>query len=397
MFLRRQSMSSLAVVFLLASVAFFLARRGLPPASMNPEPQDGDARRAEESSEPAPVADSAPIPTFPVPAEDEWANRWQEWNAHSIGPERDRQIAALLEELAVTEPKRALSLADAETNPDLRVDCLQAALRGWGGVNPEAAIAWANSQTLLDRGQAMSVVFHGAARDPENALRLTRLWSRQDPERAGDFGSYLVAALARVGEFGKAADFAADTPADLRVDLLNAAYARWAEREPQAAMNHIGELSDPEKHRTAFDATVSSWAHQDPKALAEYSLNLSDERERAFAVAAALQTWAVSAAPEAAAWINRFEPSPELDRGTAIVALLPETLRQPPLATSWAERIVDPHLRVRVLAAIVNEWATTDRAAARAYAVNSPHIQTEERAGVLAAFDPDFSPISLSP
>mgnify|MGYP003580430161 CR=1 FL=1 len=38
-----------------------------------------------------------------------------------------------------------------------------------------------------------------------------------------------------------------------------------------------------------------------------------------------------------------------------------------------------------------------DRVAARRYAETSPNIRPDERAGVLAAFEPGFNPISLLP
>ncbi|MBC8132433.1 MAG: hypothetical protein H7X95_05575 [Deltaproteobacteria bacterium] len=249
----------------------------------------------------------------------------------------------------------------------------------------------------MDQGQAMASVFHGAARDPENALRLNAQLSEQEPERAQDYGSYLVAAFTRAGEFSQAAAFAAESAPEVRVDWLNAAYSRWAGDQPQAALEHLGKLSNREIRQMAFDAAVSHWAQNKPREVAEYALTLSDGREREFALNAALRAWSSADAVEAATWMGRFEPSPHLDFGAAMIASQPEAMRHPQIATSWAESITDPRLRVAILASVVNEWALTDPVAARHYAEFSPRIWAEDRAGVLFAFEPDFHPISLLP
>jgi hypothetical protein len=331
--------------------------------------------------------------------EDAWDLRWQQLTAAVQTASRDEEMAAFLEELAAVDPLRAIELARNQTDSELRDPLLEAALRGWGrgAQNPEDAIAWARSQTLMDEGQAMASIFHGAANDPEKALRLARQLSEQEPERAGDFGAYLVAALGRVKEFDKAAGFAANAPAEVRVDLLNAACSRWADSDPKAALKYLADSSDPNVQPTAFAAVMSHWAKKDSPAAAEYALTLPEGNDRNLALTMSLRNWAATDGPAAAAWIMRFDPSSELDFGAAILASSPDTLVHPEVATSWAESIVDSRLRVRVLAAVVKEWAAVDPVAAQHYAWSSPGIRTEDRRGVLSAFEPDFQPISILP
>jgi hypothetical protein len=81
----------------------------------------------------------------------------------------------------------------------------------------------------------------------------------------------------------------------------------------------------------------------------------------------------------------------------ANVATQPDALRQPVVALKWAESIVDPKLRVRVTASIVNEWATADPIAARNFAENAGSFRSEERAELLSALEPGFNPVSLLP
>jgi hypothetical protein len=306
-------------------------------------------------------------------------------------------MVTLLEELAAVDPWRALSLAQSEEDSVLRMELFEAALRGWGGANAEAALAWAADQTLLDSTRAMAAVFHGLAHDPDAALLFTKKCSERDPDRAQEYGSYLVAALARLGEFERAATFAANGAPELRSDWLNAAYARWADSEPRAAIDHIAQIKDPGAHRTAFDVAIQHWAASDPRAATEYAFTLDAGSDRTFAMSTALRQWVSFDAVSAATWMSRMDPARELDMGAATLATGMDLILQPNVAAGWAESIVDPNLRVRVLATVLSTWAEFDRTAAQQYAENSVDIRNEDRAALFSAFDVGFSPISWTP
>jgi hypothetical protein len=330
-------------------------------------------------------------------AEDEWTWRWREIQSQPRNAARDEDMVTFVEELAAIDPWRAISLAQSEGDPELRIELFEAALRGWGAANPEAALAWATDQALLDSNRAMAAVFHGLARDPEAALRFTAQCSERDPDRAQDYGSLLVAALARLGEFEQAAAFAANGALPSQADWLNSAYARWADSDPRAAMEHIAQIKDPGVHRTAFDVAIQHWATSAPRAATEYAFTLGAGTDRTFALSTALRSWASSDAVAAAQWMNRVDPSPELDMGVATLATGMDLILQPNVAAGWAESIVDPQLRVRVLATVMNTWAAFDRAAAQQYAENSVDIRNEDRPALFSAFEVGFNPLSWSP
>jgi hypothetical protein len=361
------------------------------------DPANSESSAAPHASEAAefgvPPESDSPATEAGAP-EEEWNRSWRQLLAESRTTARDEDLVTLIEELAATDPLRAIAAADSQADPELRRELLEAALRGWGGAKPEDAITWIKSRNTLNEDEAIAAVFHGAARNPDSAVLLARKLSGLDPDR--DYGSYLVAGLSRAGEFSKAVEFAMSGD-EVRLDWVRSAYARWSDSEPQAALKSIAQLSDPVAQRIAFDTAISRWGKTDPKALGAYALELPEGYDRTLALSVALRAWSVSDSPQAAEWMLHFDPSPELDFGAATIASLPETLRQPEIATSWAESIVDPRLRVRVLATIVNEWAAVDLSSARNYALTSPRIRPEDRPGVLAAFEPGFKPIALAP
>lgn len=342
----------------------------------------------------------APVETpvrSPAELEDHGSQHWRELSQPSASPERESERTRWLEAFAAQDPRRALAWAAAETDSALRNDFLQAALRGWGAINPEAAVAWARVQDLLDQGQAIAAVFHGVVHNPDLACRFAEQLTAQDPARAGDYDSYLIAALNRTGAFDRAAAVAAESPEEYRTDLLNAAYAGWGAIAPLEALSTIGQLTDPATKALAFDATVSRWAQHDPKAVIAYALEIQPGHEKTFALSVALRAWAETDLVAAAAWMSRRDGAPELDQGAAVVAVLPDALQLPQFATTVAENISDTRLRTRVLATIVQQWASVDPVAARAYVEHSPSIRPEDRMAVRAAFTPDFNPVTLLP
>lgn len=384
----------LAVLSLLAAIRLVIPSTRISSGTEIEAPSSSD--RSASSQTPEPRGHGRASRRL---VEDKWDVRWRQLAASNRTDRRDGDMAIFLEELAAFDPQRALALAGNEADPELRQTLLEAALRGWGrgAEHPEDAVAWARTQTLLDDSQAIASIFQGAAADPDKALQLARELSEQEPEKAGDYGGNLVAALARARQFDRAAGFATSAPEEVRLDLLNAAYSHWADSDPTAALKNLGTSSDPTVQSAAFAAVMSRWARNDAKAATEHALTLPEGSDRTLALSMSLRNWAAVDAPAAAAWILRFDPSPELDFGAAILASSPDTLTHPEVATSWAESIVDPRLRVRVLAGVVREWAAVDPIAAQRYAWTSPGIRLEDRLGVLAAFEPGFEPLCLLP
>src|SRR6185436_9907075 len=100
----------------------------------------------------APVLTTKDAPTElaavarPAPS---WDERWREKKARPVCPASTRDRAKLLEELARTDPQRALKIALAEPNWLVRDQLRDAALRGWAAVKPDDAAEWAMSQTVL--------------------------------------------------------------------------------------------------------------------------------------------------------------------------------------------------------------------------------------------------------
>lgn len=384
---RRSLIVWLVCLFMLGLAGYLVVGVGGPrtPSSEN-QPSDGQPTMLAKSEEM--VSDAVTSEeSFPREAlADEWQRQWQELMSCPDSPQRNQALIALLEKLAETDPARAMAFAETATDTNLRSELYQATLRGWAAMDPDGASAWAKTQNRMDRGLAMAAVLHGAVRNPEDAEDLVRRLSEQDPARAEDYGSYLIFALGRVGEFSRAAAFATGGSAEARMNWINAAYSRWAIQNPEAALASVAGLTDPDVMNNALAAALGGWGRRDPKAVADFGLLLPEGPERKMALTV-LQSWSEGDVVGAANWLVNVVPSPEVDGSVVNIASSPRTLQQPQVAFAWANSIFDPQRRRDALVGVLENWLRADAASARNYVATSPDLQTDDRELLIQAMN----------
>jgi hypothetical protein len=222
---------------------------------------------------------------------------------------RHEPAAETLEALAAHDPANALALALGEADTAVRDERLQSVLRGWATTAPDSAAGWALAQSFIDQGLAMAAVFNGANHNPEAALDLAQRLSSEHPENAGSYGSYLIFGLSQVGEYERAATFAANSPADARTDLLTAAYGYWAKQQPEKAVFAALKLDDPSKQDAAFQAAVGGWARTDPQQLTATANQFPEGHDRTLALTTGLRSWLEKDPAAAADWISQHKLS----------------------------------------------------------------------------------------
>ncbi len=326
-------------------------------------------------SPPLPLAVSAPpLRATGSAAATAWANRWERVLKQAHTPGRDRGMETLIEELARTNPERALQLALAEPNWDLRARLRDAALRGWGAVAPDAAGAWAMQRVLpAEKMQCVSAVLTGAAEKPDDAVRVGLKLCAVDGEQAGEYGHALINALAgKNGAFEAAARFAAAAGmVDRQGILLESAFRQWAHHQPEQALSHWQQITDPAVRKGAFEGLVSGWADSDPTRLAQFATALPAGEERTRAFGSAAFHWAQKDPAGAMEWVGRFDPSPELDESMKAVATMPSLIAaQPTTALEWADTITDRGQRMMAKHTVFTAWAQQNPAAAREFSRN---------------------------
>lgn len=298
-----------------------------------------------------------------------FAEHWSHLHAQASTPSRDRALAALLEQLARTDPERALALASEEHNWRLSDELRDASLRGWAFADPAAAGQCALTVRTEDRRRAVAAVLQGAAAaSPDAAVQTSLELCRADPGPAGDYGHATVAALVQNGAFAEAVRFGESLGADKFPFILKSAYYEWALRQPDAALASLDSIRDPVTRSRAASQVYFGWARSDAAGLAAHALSLPPGEARTQALAEALPIWVEKDPVAATAWINDNDTGGDFDDGASAVANL-QTLvtRQPAKAMEWAGSINDPHKREQTLRSVFRQWAEKDPAAARRF------------------------------
>jgi hypothetical protein len=319
-----------------------------------------------------------------------WQDRWRTTLDRVSTPARDRELAALIEELALTDPQKALALAKAEANWRLRDILRNAALRGWASHEPIAAANWALTVRSEERRSAVEAVMQGAAANPAEAVKTALHLCKSDPEPAGDYGHYAIAALIDVGAFREAVQFGNQVGTDKYPFLLKSAFFQWSKNQPTEAIAAVENITDPLLRAQAYGEALSGWAWSDGKAVAEYALKLPPGGTRDDAFAEALPRWVEKDPVAATEWINRLDSGAEFDTGIEAIANLQSLVQgKPSTAMDLAGNITDLERRNHTLRAVFRQWATNDPVAARHYIENNKN--TADRT-VLADELKDMSP-----
>lgn len=283
-----------------------------------------------------------------------------------------------MEELARTEPQRALELALSMADWRLRDLLRNAAVRGWAEVAPDAAADWALTVNSDHRREVVEALMQGAARQPDEAVRVGLRICAADEERAGDYGQYTVAALADRGAFDAALRFGLGIGTDKYPFLAKAAAFQWARYQPSEALAALDKLEDPATRGLARSEAIAGWAWADAKGLVDYAATLPKD-EQAAILAEALPRWVEKDPLAAAEWINGAGSSADSDAGVAALANLQSLVTQKPdVAMELAGSISNPNERQQTLRAVFRQWAERDPAAARQFAASAATAEHRE-------------------
>lgn len=344
-------------------VAGYVTRPG--PAA-GPRPERSHATR----NDIGPARDAAVAAASDEKAESDavaWERRWQALLQQPGTPARDRELEALLTELAKTEPQRALAMALAEGNWRRREQLRDAALRGWAAVDATAAGDWALRVRSEDRRGAVAAVLAGAAANPATAEREALRLCAADPEPAGDYGHAAITALVNAGAFETAVHFGTEVGTEKYPFLLKSAFYQWAHYDPAKAMAAVESIDDPVLRSEAADQVMAGWAKADAHALAEHALQAPPD-VRARALAQALPHWVEKDPVAAGEWIAQHDTGAAFDEGTAAMANRQGLIAQTPtVALELAGNISDPAKRSHTMRSVFRQWAHSDPESAKRY------------------------------
>lgn len=315
---------------------------------------------------------------------------WDSLQQQPTSPSTEESQCAQLKIISATDPHQALQLAQNAPTPRQRELFRNAVLQGWATRDSHAAAVWTLANVRSEeRRAATEAIAAGAIARPDEAIVTFQYLIATDSLLASDHGNALVYAFARAGNFDTASQFATKGPTEFRAAWLSTVYHQWATYQPQNALAALDKITDPAARNEARSGLFAGWSSTDPASLVAHAQTLPIGEARLDALKMGLEQWVHLNPVAASAWMEKFDPAPDLDAGAAAIAVAPALVaKKPDVAVSWAESITDPELRANTLLDLIQLWAQHDLNAARRYAVNSSAINAERRALILSSLEP---------
>ncbi len=243
------------------------------------------------------------------------------------------------------------------------------------------------------RGTLSLAVYEVLGAHPDHALReLSGLLSTGHAHASGAsrLGSVIQASLLRQGAFVQAAQALGLVSGDTRAEWLAQLCSAWAAREPERGARLESWLREEGTDHAALRSLYLSWSGADPRGLLAHAATLPAGEDRALALAAGLHAWLLTDPSEASLTGLRSAISDtEFDQALHGYLVRADSLhRDTAQALALAREIADPSLRESALAAVLREWAASDRDAARAQVLGLQPCDERQRARLLASLEP---------
>ena len=248
----------------------------------------------------------------------------------------------------------------------------------WAKLDPEAALAWANTLNGRDKSAALnSVISEMAAKDPTKAAQVAATLTGDDQIRA----------YSEIAEKWSSTDFAAaeawiqTLPAESRDRALASALETLALTDPEGAAAKVASLPEGRERDGAIEDIAGPWARKDPAAAAAWVSQQTTE-DMDDAIRAVIGPWAGQDSAAALTWIQS-QPQGELRDEATATYIWSNRSADPQTSIQLAETISDEGTRNRSLWMSYNTWLREDRETAAAAVQNSTSLSDEAKERLL--------------
>ena len=248
----------------------------------------------------------------------------------------------------------------------------------WAKLDPDAAIAWANSLTGNNQSGALrSIVSELAGTDPTKAAQIASTLTGRDQAAAyGDIAEKMASK-----DFAAAESFINGLPAEVRDRAMSDALNVLARTDPQAAAAKLANMAAGDDRDRAVSRIAEGWARLDPAAAAAWVSKQTTE-DMNDAMRPVIASWAGRDSAAALTWIQA-QPQGEV-RDQAIGTYIWTSRNSDPASTiQLAESISDEGDRNRSIFMATRRWMQQDRDAATSYIQQSTTLNDETKQRIL--------------
>jgi len=244
----------------------------------------------------------------------------------------------------------------------------------WAKLDPEAALAWANTLDGRDKGAALnSVIGEMAAKDPAKAAAIAATLTGEDQVSAYSITASKWAST----DFASAEAWIKGLPVESRDAAMGAALQSLAITDPAGAAAKFASMPAGEERDNALPGIAEQWARKDPAATATWvAQQQTDDIDDA--IRPVIMTWANQDSAAALAFIQQ-QPQGELRDEATSTYLWSNRSGDPQSSIQLAESISDDGARNRSIGMTVMRWMEEDRDAATAYVQSSTSMDEDTK------------------
>lgn len=236
----------------------------------------------------------------------------------------------------------------------------------WAKLDPDAALAWANTLSGRDKGSALNAVIgEMASKDPNKAVAVAATLSGDEQTRAYSE----IAEKWGLKDFAAAEAWINSLPAEARDRAMASALESFATHDPEGAAAKVALMPAGEDRDNAIEDVAEPWARKDPAAAAAWVAKQETE-DVDDAIRGVMSTWANVDPVAAQTWIGTLPQGELRDEATATYIWSNRTA-DPQDSLKLAESISDEGTRNRTVGMSVMRWMQEDREAATAYVQSS--------------------------
>jgi hypothetical protein len=297
------------------------------------------------------------------------------------GPQRKEAYLNLMTEWAAHDGEAALAAAGTVTEPLLRFEMRETALRQWAASSPETAWKYASANAKGDLpDNRMELVYEGLGRgDAATSLAFLEKHSK-DLENGSGGVSMIFDNLYERGNHDQLVDWAEKMPPGKMRDMAtNRIIDRWARYDPAAAKVWMDRnVTTKDNLVPARIELAESWARVNPENAIQWANSLPANQRDPEYYNRIYNRWIQYDRNAAGKYLASQPPSPQLDR--PIERYTYEVMRNNPADTMpWAESINDQKRRWQAIERVAEVWRKRDPAALQNYVTAGNFNEDQKR------------------
>lgn len=248
----------------------------------------------------------------------------------------------------------------------------------WAKLNPDAALAWANSLEGRDKSGALnSVISEMASKDPTKAAQVAATLEGDDQARA--YGE--IAGKWASTDFAAAEAWIQSLPAESRDRAMSQAIESLAATDPQGAAAKVASIPVGRDRDRAIEDVAESWARKDPAGAAAWVMQQETE-DPDDAIRGVISSWTAQDSGAALAFIQQ-QPAGELRDEATTTYIWSNRGASPQETIQLAETISDEGSRSRTIGMTAMRWMQEDKDAATAYIQQSTVLSDEAKQRII--------------